>query len=157
MTANNLDVSWSMSTIAVPPIGGAFAWDNDIVKFVGGFFAADTLVQAVAYGVTKDDDSTHTSTVNTPPMHIVRGNSIYDAFANPATRIYPVRHLTKRQCWDILPPDLADLAFSCRIPTYSPDGQFATTCGRCVPCTATATWRSSVTTTRGAEGTILPR
>lgn len=127
--ARGYRVDSSETSMTFKTFNGAFPWDTDITKFVSGFIAsAVPSVQRVAFGATRTDDE------DLDTGRIARGNKIYAAFTNTEL-IYPVRHLSKQEILDLLPADVAELAWSCRRPAYrSPD--VPTPCGACKTCLA---------------------
>jgi len=121
-------ITYSTSTVAIPSVNGKFLWDADVYKFVTGWLssASDEMIKHVAFGVTMTDDSTSLD-------HVIRGKKIYQIFESKRTsEIYPVRHLTKQQVWDMLPDDLRGMAWSCRRPLYINDQAFI--CKECKTC-----------------------
>lgn len=120
------DFTYSESKHEYESYNGKFIWDCDIMSFMAGFICdAKPSIKNVAIGLTKTDIS---SSVN---ARIEKANKIFSAFCK-ATKIYPVKHLTKKEVWDLLPDDLRQLTWSCRTPIYK-DNEIIP-CNRCKTC-----------------------
>ena len=122
------DLDYSESNIQYPSVNGQFFYDTDVTRFMGGYIASRAPILGVAYGRTADDvaDSSLVERTRT-------GNEIFKVLTD-VPMLFPVMHMTKQECYDFLPAELRDLAWSCRRPVYGPE--FTTSCGKCKTCKA---------------------
>lgn len=92
-----------------------------------------------------------TGHITPPEWEIIEGAAVLNAmFINKRMRPYWMRPLRRLQKPDILvslPPELADLAWSCRTPVATGDGRYDP-CGACHACTSMATARQAIATRR---------
>lgn len=105
--------SYSSSMLNIPAVNGTTMFDATLTKLVAGWLAANTPDSSIAWGVTKTDDND-----TTHDQRIRLGDDLLDLFSS-AKQLYPIRDLTKKQVWELLPPDLRVLAWSCRKPIFS--------------------------------------
>ncbi|MFZ5564846.1 MAG: hypothetical protein ACOZBW_12415 [Thermodesulfobacteriota bacterium] len=110
-----------------------FTFDTYWYAFMAAnIMTADHAIVHVAVGRTKSDMESASSRMNAN-----RGHEIFHATLPLDLRfersyIFPVAHLTKQEVWNMLPPALRDLSWSCRKPVFT-DGQPAP-CGKCPTC-----------------------
>lgn len=123
------DLDYSESTFQYPSVNGQFFYDTEVYKFMAGYLASRApAIKAVAIGRNLDDGFSTAF-----EARVASGNKALRAFTDIPV-VYPVGHLTKQQCFDLLPVDLRELAWSCRRPRYVQDETIA--CGKCKPCRA---------------------
>lgn len=106
-----------------------FLYDGEITNFMAGHICSCCPdIEQVVFGVNKDD-------IDDPTFadRWRRANLIREVFT-PVPSVYVFEYMTKRQVVDLLPPDLAQLSWSCRTPTYR-DGH-PIPCGQCKTCLA---------------------
>ena len=124
-------LEYSESSFQYPSINGQFFYDTEVYKFMAGYIASRApAVKAVAIGRNLDDGFSPAF-----EARVASGNKALRAFTDVPV-VYPVGHLTKRQCSALLPPELRALAWSCRRPVYLHDETRA--CGKCKTCKALA-------------------
>ena len=117
---------YSESEIGTPAFGKYFLFDTDSMNFFAGYVASVNLdIVKVAMGMQANDAN------QSLQERRVRANKILSAFTS-AEKIYPVMDMSKREIYDMLPPSLRDIFWSCRLPQYSENT--ITSCGRCNTC-----------------------
>ena len=120
------DFVYSESEIGTPAFNRDFMFDTDSMNFFAGYVASvNPDISKVAIGM-QAHDANHSLEER---RH--RANKILSAFTD-AEKIYPVMDMSKREIYDMLPPSLRDLFWSCRVPQYSENN--ITSCGRCNTC-----------------------
>lgn len=121
------EFGFSESYHEYPCHNGSFLWDSDIFSFVAGSMCLmmDT-IRHVAIGMTASDMSSGMS------ERIERANRIFDSFQSKAKKVYPLKDMTKKQVYDMMPEDLRRLSWSCRTPIYKEDD--IERCERCRTC-----------------------
>ena len=121
-------LDYSESNVQYPSVNGQFFYDTDVTRFMGGYIASRAPILGVAYGRTADDvaDSSLSERTRT-------GNEIFKVLTD-VPMLFPVVHMTKQECYDFLPAELRELAWSCRRPVYQASGIVA--CGKCKTCKA---------------------
>lgn len=120
------EFKYTSSKIDCPTLNGKFLYDTDTINFFAGFVCStDNKIKQVALGMNKTDWG---GSLNS---RIERGNNILKLFAN-VEKIYPVKEYTKPDLINMLPKELAELAWSCRTPVYV-DG-YAKPCNQCYTC-----------------------
>lgn len=112
-----------------------FIWDMDLCAFMAGNISlADKRIRYVAMGRTSTD--VESSSFNFQ-RRMERAQAIFKSVRmiakNEAEYIFPVRHLTKRKIWDMLPDPLRRATWSCRRPAYAAD-RTPRPCGNCISC-----------------------
>lgn len=116
-----------------------FLYDSDVTNLIGAGIASLSrgAVTQIAVGMTKSDD------VPAVTKATERGRRVYSLFTS-VPKVYPVKHLTKQQIWDMLPAELRSLSWSCRTPIVSTyqDSTTHTACGVCKTCQELAAIRS---------------
>jgi hypothetical protein len=132
------DFSYSESLHRYPAFNQQILWDADLCAFMAGSICNATPdIRYVALGRTKTDIE-HAGRDFLARM--ARAQEIFRAVKalnqNPSEHLFPVAQLTKRQLWDILPPELRQRTWSCRRPVYEDNGHRAVACGRCISCKA---------------------
>ena len=121
-------LDYSESNIQYPSVNGQFFYDTDVTRFMGGYIAARAPILGVAYGRTADDVADSSLSARTQT-----GNDIFKVLTD-VPMLFPVVHMTKQECYDSLPPELRELAWSCRRPICFEDKSLP--CGRCKTCRA---------------------
>lgn len=121
-------LDYSESSVQYPTVNGSFFYDTDVTRFMGGYIAARAPILGVAYGRTADDVADSTLNARTQS-----GNDIFKVLTD-VPMLFPVMHMTKQQCFDSLPAELRELAWSCRRPVRRQGGHAA--CGKCKTCRA---------------------
>ena len=133
LRANGYSFTSGSSVFMMDAYRGGFLYDSDVYNLIGGGIATLSrgAVTQVAIGATKDDD------VREGRAELQRGRDIYSLITD-VPKTYPVAHMTKQEIWDMLPPELRKLAWSCRTPinTSSAFGIEFLPCGICKPCRA---------------------
>ena len=126
--------TYSESVIAVPSVGKNFLFDAEPISFITGYMTSrDPSITKVVIGATNDDFRR-----NTTSNAIKRGKAIHNAFHDEkndhsgAIKNYPLKDLTKQAAYDLLPPELARLTWSCRTPLLA-NGSYIE-CGTCKAC-----------------------
>lgn len=126
----------SESSIAAPRFGREFMYDSEAIGFMSGYMTSrDSSIDKLVMGVTADDMN---STDPTSGQMRERNKSLHNAFhrdveAHGDTIIdFPLIGMTKQQCYDSIPRDLAKLTWSCRRPNFA-NGMFVE-CGVCKTC-----------------------
>lgn len=123
---NIADFSYSESTHEYESYNNKFIWDSDLSSFMAGNICSFIpSIKNIALGLTKSDLN---GSVND---RIARGNKILEALCS-ATKIYPIKHLTKKEVWDFLPENLRKLSWSCRNPIYQENEIIS--CRKCKTC-----------------------
>lgn len=121
------EFGYSESTHKYPSFENRIMWDSDIVAFVAGSICLSMpFIKHIAIGMTSTDLNNQTLS-----NRIVRSQKILDAFTT-ATKIYPVKDMTKKEIWESLPDEIKELTWSCRTPRYK-DG-IPLRCNRCNTC-----------------------
>ncbi len=127
---------YAESTFECPSVNGLIPFDADVTCFTAGLICeAAPSIKFVAAGRSKTDENASSAASK---FVINRANQILSLFTGKpkeAIKIYPIIDYTRQQVWDFLPDDLRTLAWSCRKPTYTPEGT-PVKCGKCVPCTS---------------------
>lgn len=113
-----------------------FTFDTYWYGFMAAnIITADPSIRYVATGRTKSDREGPAAQANR--FNADRGLEIFHATLPLKHRferdyIYPVAHLTKKEVWQMLPPELRKMAWSCRQPVIK--GKTFVPCGRCAAC-----------------------
>lgn len=125
----------SESTIAVPNFGMNFLYDVEAIGFVSGYMTSrDASITKVVIGATGTDWGR-----NSIPDTVERSKAMHNAFHRDeedhsgTVKEFPHKHLTKQEVYDTLPPELARLTWSCRLPRFV-DGKFIECGGVCKTC-----------------------
>ena len=84
-------------------------------------------IEEVAIGRTKSDEG------NRIDQRAERGTKIFESFGTNAKKVFPVKDMTKKEIFEMLPADLRSLTWSCRTPVYSSDGDIHK-CKKCKTC-----------------------
>jgi 7-cyano-7-deazaguanine synthase in queuosine biosynthesis len=126
----------SESTFNTPSFNGNFLYDVEIIGFMSGYMTSrDPSIKKVIIGATGTDwrkETEHSKKT------IERSKSMHNAFHRDVedhsglVKEFPMKDMTKQEVYDSLPPELAELTWSCRRPQFI-DGKFAE-CGRCRTC-----------------------
>jgi len=127
LMSKNHEFNYSESTHQYPSYNNKFIWDSDIVSFIAGTICLSIpSIKFVAIGMTATD-------LSNPDLsnRIVRSNNVFKAFTE-ATKIYPVKNMTKLQIYNMLPVEIRNLTWSCRTPIYV--NNFAYRCNKCMTC-----------------------
>lgn len=121
--------TYSEAEVRLPPVGNVIARDTEITQYVMGYVAHySDAVKHVAFGVNKHD------TERSGKSWMV-SNELFEAWTGRSgMKIRPVREMTKREIFDMLPTDLALLSWSCRRPIHNAAAGIATPCGVCRTC-----------------------
>lgn len=127
---------YSESLHRYPAFNRQIPWDADLCAFMAGNICNATPdIRHVALGRTKTDTE-HAG--HDFQGRMARAQAIFRAVKalnqNPSEYIFPVGQLTKREVWELLPPELRAHTWSCRRPRY--EGKRAIACGRCISCKA---------------------
>jgi 7-cyano-7-deazaguanine synthase in queuosine biosynthesis len=110
-----------------PCYNNNFIWDSDIFSFMAGSICLSfKTIKRVAIGTTASDLSPSLS------KRIERANKIFDAFETSAEKVHPMIGMKKKQIYEMLPPNLRILTWSCRKPIY--EGDDIKRCGNCKTC-----------------------
>ncbi len=124
----------SESTINTPSFSNKFLFDVEVMGFLTGYMSSrDPKISKVIIGATGTDFELGVD------ESVMRGKRLHNAFhpeeEDHSARVkeYPHRHLSKKEVYDSVPPELAKLTWSCRTPHYA-DGK-PIECGRCKTCT----------------------
>ena len=130
------EFSYSESLHRYPAFNQQIIWDADLCAFMAGSICNATPdVRYVALGRTKTDTE-HAG--HDFQGRMARAQAIFRAVKslnkNPSEYIFPVAQLTKREVWEMLPPEVRAHTWSCRRPIY--EGNRATACGQCISCLA---------------------
>jgi len=113
---------YTESTVAAPAFGRSFMYDSDAVNFMAGYICSmDRDITQVAIGLNKSDGNGPNT------ARIQKANQLLAVFTT-ATKIYPVKDLTKQEMYDLLPEQLKTVFWSCRTPKYVET--VATACGQ---------------------------
>lgn len=120
------DLDYSESTMQFPSVNGSFLYDSQVYRYMAGYIASLSPIVSIAVGHTKDD--AHAPGI---AQRIELGDKVLGAFTTVPV-IYPVEHLTKQECYMLLPSDLRELAWSCRRPAYT--SGTPKPCGHCRTC-----------------------
>ncbi|MBU1042559.1 MAG: 7-cyano-7-deazaguanine synthase [Proteobacteria bacterium] len=128
------EFSYSESLHRYPAFNRQLIWDADLCAFMAGNICnATSDIRYVALGVTKTDIEQGGSDFQ---GRMGRAQTIFRAVKslnlNPSEQILPLAQLTKRDIWELLPPELRAHTWSCRRPTY--EGKQAIACGKCISC-----------------------
>ena len=119
--------AYSESTHIYPSFNNKFMWDSDIVSFISGTICLSMpSIKHIAIGMTKTDMENRELS-----DRVQRSSKILSAFTN-ATKIYPVKDMSKFEIYEFLPTELRNLTWSCRTPIYK-DGK-AISCDQCPTC-----------------------
>jgi 7-cyano-7-deazaguanine synthase in queuosine biosynthesis len=120
--------TYSESTVEFEAYNNGFMWDIEPTSFMSGYIASrDTSITKVAIGATSGELKNRDLVSNRETA-----DKIFSAYSTNANKIYPVSHLTKIQIYNIIPTELRNLTWSCRIPKYISD--IPERCGDCKPC-----------------------
>lgn len=123
---------YSESTLEVPYNGPRGMFDSDAVNFIAGYLCSiDPEIVEVHTGVTASDGEGGDGRDQYLADRQRIGRELVAVFS-PAKKVYPLHHMTKREIWNMMPTDLAKLAWSCRRPTYEAGTPIA--CGICATC-----------------------
>jgi len=126
----------SESTINTPSFNGDFLYDAEIIGFMSGYMTSrDSSIKKVIIGATGTDwgqksDHSLKTIERSKSMHNVFHRDIEDH--SSLVKEFPMKDMTKQEVYDSLPPELAELTWSCRHPRFV-DGKFAE-CGLCKTC-----------------------
>ena len=122
------DFKYSESYHEYPCYNENFMWDSDMCNFISGTICLSLKsVKEVALGMTKSDITRSVTD------RAERGTKIFESFGTSAKKIYPLRDMTKKEIFEMLPVDLRSLTWSCRTPIYLPDGDMHK-CKKCKAC-----------------------
>lgn len=122
------DFTYCESTHEYPSLRNKMMWDTDIVSFMAGMVCQlMPWIKEVAIGLTKTDLLIDTSLNN----RVDRANKVFQAMCE-ATKVYPLKEMTKKEVWDSMPCELQNLTWSCRKPIYG--NNLISTCGKCKAC-----------------------
>jgi 7-cyano-7-deazaguanine synthase in queuosine biosynthesis len=122
-----VDFTHSESTHEYPSFYNKMMWDTDIISFMSGMVCQlMPWIKEVAIGMTKTDFND--SSINT---RVERANNVFNAMCE-ATKVYPLKDMTKREVWDLMPKELQALTWSCRTPVYG--ANVISVCGKCKSC-----------------------
>jgi 7-cyano-7-deazaguanine synthase in queuosine biosynthesis len=122
------DIEYSESHYEYPSYNGNFIWDSDLYNFIAGTICLSIKeIEEVAIGRTKSDEGSRID------QRAERGTKIFESFGTSAKKVYPLKHMTKKEIFEMLPVDLRSLTWSCRTPIYLPDGDIKR-CRRCKAC-----------------------
>jgi len=129
---------YSESLHRYPAFNREIIWDADLCAFMAGNLCnASPEIRYVALGRTRTDIE---QAGHDFQGRMARAQAIFTAAKalnpHPSEYIFPVAHLTKRELWDALPPELRARTWSCRRPVYEDGGKRARACGRCISCKA---------------------
>jgi 7-cyano-7-deazaguanine synthase in queuosine biosynthesis len=117
------DFSYSESFHEYPCYNGNFMWDSDLYNFIAGTICLNLKsIDLVAIGRTKSDDGLDRAD---------RGTKILKILSPRVEKIYPVGDMTKKEIYEMLPKELREMTWSCRVPIYEDETK---TCGRCKTC-----------------------
>ncbi len=118
---------YSESMHEYPCFNQSFLWDGDLSAFIAGNIVQSMpWIKHVAMGKTASDIM-ETRTIN----RIQKSNNLF-SFLCTAKKMYPVEHMTKQEIYNMLPPELSKLTWSCRKPIYCNEGILP--CLRCKTC-----------------------
>jgi 7-cyano-7-deazaguanine synthase in queuosine biosynthesis len=121
------EFSYSESYHEYPCYNDNFMWDSDLYNFIAGTICLSLKsIREVAFGMTKSDLSRGVAN------RADRGTKIFESFETNAKKIYPVKDLTKKEIYDMLPEDLRKITWSCRTPIYLEND--IKKCGKCKAC-----------------------
>lgn len=122
----------SLSIMSSPIVNRRIMYDSDVVKMIAGFIdvSSDGNVKKVAIGVTSTDDEDQWV-----KDMVKRGYDILDLYLaeSGSEMVYPVRHMSKGEVYDMLPPMVRSMTWSCRRPIME-GGKPPRECGECKPC-----------------------
>jgi 7-cyano-7-deazaguanine synthase in queuosine biosynthesis len=125
---NGKIISFSESFHEYPIFNGSFLFDGDLSSFMSGHICETTPnITQVAYGRTATDDKNPSAV-----RRIERANKIFNSFNHRASKIYPVKEMTKNEIYEMVPQDLKTSFWSCRRPIYS--AKHVIPCSRCSTC-----------------------
>lgn len=117
---------YSESTHEYPVFNKRFLFDSDLVSFMAGNICMATpWIKEVALGLTASDQG---GQIN---ERIDRANKMFNLFCS-AQKVYPIRDMTKKQVYEMLPKELRNLTWSCRTPVYH--DRVPSACGKCQTC-----------------------
>lgn len=119
-------LDYSESYMQYPVVNGSFFYDTDVTHFMSAYIAARAPITSVAFGYLDID--------RLNMQRLPTANVLFEAMAPSIPRIYPIAGWSKQQVYDSLPPELRELAWSCRRPIYFEDKSLP--CGRCKTCKA---------------------
>lgn len=129
------DFGFSESYHEYPCYNGGLLWDSDIFSFMaGGICLSMRTIRRVAIGMTLSDMR------GSLTARVERANKIFEAFGSGAEKFYPLREMTKKQVYEMIPEGLRSLSWSCRTPIY--EGDDIRECGRCRTCAEMAVVRN---------------
>jgi 7-cyano-7-deazaguanine synthase in queuosine biosynthesis len=113
--ANHYKFKWeySESTIAVLQYSPKFMYDSDAISFAAGNICLNNPFDHLVIGMHADD-----FTRQEVQQRVLRSQRIFEAFDTKTEKIFPIKHLTKKEVFDLLPRQLRVLAWSCRTPQY---------------------------------------
>lgn len=121
------DFSYSESRHEYPSYNNNFIWDSDLYNFIAGTICLSMRdIEEVALGRTKSDAGSQID------LRVQRGTKIFESFETKAKKVYPVKDMTKKEIYEMLPEDLRSLTWSCRTPIYSENN--IKRCRRCKAC-----------------------
>jgi len=127
-TNNCKKFTYSESTIEFEAYNNGFMWDIEPTSFMSAYIASrDPSITKVAIGATSGELKNRDLVSNRETA-----DKIFSAYSTNANKIYPVSHLTKIQIYNMIPFDLRNLTWSCRIPKYN--NNIPEKCGECKPC-----------------------
>lgn len=119
---------------------GDFPWDADVMSFVD----AEIIInyggdyKYVAYGQTKTDlltreqASENSGTFPDYSKSIMLLDMMLKEYNKEVERIFPLKDMTKKEAWDMMPVDLRKSTWSCRKPQYI--NNVYVPCGVCRTC-----------------------
>lgn len=124
----------SESLINTPSFKSGFLYDIEIIGFMGGYMTSrDPSITKIIIGATGTDWER-----DTIPDTVARSKATHNAFHRDVkdhsgqVKEFPLKDMTKQEAYDSLPPELAQLTWSCRRPHFA-DGKFIE-CGVCKTC-----------------------
>jgi 7-cyano-7-deazaguanine synthase in queuosine biosynthesis len=134
------DFEYTASAFAIPyPY---FGWDIINAMYIGGIVAKnyvkDGRIVRLCIGDNKDDFAPRQyngKSLVAQMMGLISGlDDPRVEVQTPPVIINPVVNMTKKEIIEMLPPELYDMTWSCRTPTFSTDRTQASTCGECITC-----------------------
>ena len=126
-------LEYSESVLQVPETETNGMFDSDATSFIASYICRITPeIKEVHYGTTASDSdgSPMREQYLTDRKRI--GATMVELFAPSVKRKYLVNDMTKKEIFDMLPPELSAMAWSCRTPIY--DEGTPLECGQCKTC-----------------------
>ena len=135
------DLELTISTFDVLSVGRA-TFDMMVVYFTAAQVLCQTRfidVEALVLGNIQDDyQPNEISLIRLPYALAVYDNGFKEQGRAPIPVLRPFEKMNKRQVFDILPPELIELTWSCRHP--KPEGDRLVACGFCHVCGQYEKW-----------------